>query len=95
MRNMKTLQNFRDEIDAIDAKLIDLLAQRFACSTSIADIKKETGMPVFDRSREEFLFARIEKIAKEKGVPAKIAKELFHEIVHQSRRVQEIRKSST
>lgn len=87
---MKTLQDLRKEIDGIDEALMELFAKRFVCSKEIADIKKETGMPVYDKAREEELFAYIEKLATKKGVPAYIAKELFTQIVHQSRRVQEI-----
>lgn len=90
---MKTLQDIRHKIDEIDAKIMHLLANRFACSTAVANIKKETGMPVFDRAREEELFARLEQLAKKEGVPVAAAKGVFDEIVHQSRRVQEIEKT--
>ena len=90
---MKSLQDIRREIDSIDAEILALLQKRFLCSKEIARIKQETGMPVFDRTREEELFARIEAIAKKEGIPPSVAQSIFTEIVHQSRRVQEREKS--
>lgn len=50
---MTKLKALRDKIDAIDAELISLFAERMAVSAEIARLKKEKGLSVYDPGREE------------------------------------------
>lgn len=47
------LEEYREKIDTVDAKLIALFAERMELSRAIAGYKKENGLPVLDASREE------------------------------------------
>lgn len=47
------LNDYRKEIDAIDAQLIDLFAKRMEVAAGIADYKKQNGLPILDASREQ------------------------------------------
>ena len=47
------LEEYREKIDIVDAKLIALFAERMELSRAIAEYKKENGLPVLDASREE------------------------------------------
>lgn len=42
----------RNEINKIDAKLLELLKQRIEISKKIGKIKKENSIPIFDPERE-------------------------------------------
>lgn len=53
------LKDYRDEIDAIDAKLIELFEQRMSVCAKIAQYKIDSNMPVLDQSRED---AKMEKL---------------------------------
>ena len=46
------LKDYRKEIDAIDAELIELFARRMDVSAGIAEYKKEHGLPALDAARE-------------------------------------------
>ncbi len=46
------LTDYRNQIDAIDSKLIELFRERMEVSADIADWKQQNGKPVFDPERE-------------------------------------------
>ena len=50
---MKTIDQLRDEVDAIDSKILDLLSERMELIRKIAEQKKEADLPVLDKKREE------------------------------------------
>ena len=60
-RTGMSLDKLRQEIDSIDAQLVELLKQRAACVHQVGEIKKSTGAPTFVPERE---CALIEKILK-------------------------------
>ncbi len=88
-RIVEELTHIRGEIDRIDDEIVRLLAKRFACSRQVAKIKNQTGTPVFDAEREARLLKVILEKSKAAGLAPEIAKAVFDEILHQSRRVQE------
>ena len=54
------LSGWREQIDAIDEQLLELLNSRFAISIAIAGVKRERGIPVSDVRRE---FSIVERLA--------------------------------
>ncbi len=50
---MKTLEESRAAIDAVDRELVRLFEERMALSCDVARYKIANGLPVLDRSREE------------------------------------------
>ena len=49
---MKELDDLRKELDTIDARITDLLQKRFALICRIASVKKSSGIPIENKSRE-------------------------------------------
>jgi len=47
------LNEFREQIDAIDGELLRLFQERMGVSLKIAHYKKEHGLPVLDAAREQ------------------------------------------
>lgn len=86
---MKTLEELREEINSIDEKIIDLLAERFCAVDSVAIEKVRTGKGVYDGDRERIILEKIRTLAKEKGLSADIAVRIFEFLFHESRRSQE------
>ncbi len=60
------LQELRNEIDTIDEKLLKLFLERMALCRSVADYKKEHGMPVFQGGREQQVIDRIKAMTGDK-----------------------------
>ena len=55
---MDALQNARAEIDAVDAQLAALFERRMAAVLTVAQYKKEHGLPIFDAAREAVVLDR-------------------------------------
>jgi chorismate mutase-like protein len=55
----KTLDDWRGQIDALDAELLRLLNKRAAIACEIASIKVASGLPAYDGNRERQVLARV------------------------------------
>lgn len=60
--HVMTLEELRQQIDYIDAQLVELLKQRAACVHEVGEIKKETKAPTFVPERESALIAKLLKL---------------------------------
>lgn len=58
---MECLEKKRHEIEEIDAQLFLLVKRRMEIVSDIARIKKENGIAVFDKSREDALLRKVEE----------------------------------
>ncbi|MBD5520010.1 MAG: prephenate dehydratase [Lachnospiraceae bacterium] len=81
------LMQLREQIDEIDANIVELYERRMNISSQVADYKIETGKKVFDRERE------VEKLRKVKELThnefnAHGVQELFEQIMSVSRKLQ-------
>lgn len=60
------LDELRNEIDKIDSEIINLLQDRMQIVINIAKYKKENGIPVFDKEREnEVIKKNLSKLQKD------------------------------
>lgn len=68
------LHKLRDEINRIDADIMERLKERAACVHQVGEIKRVTNSPVFSPERESVLMARLMElnggVLPEKGVEA-------------------------
>jgi chorismate mutase len=48
----RTIEDWRERIDAVDRKLAELLTERARCAVEIGKIKRNRGMAVVDPGRE-------------------------------------------
>ena len=81
------MQKIRNEIDDIDAQIVELYEKRMDECRKVAEYKIETGKKVFDKAREE------EKIKKVKSLTNNDfnchgIEELFEQIMSMSRKLQ-------
>jgi len=65
---MQNMQDVRREVDRIDATLIALLEQRFACMDAAAIIKSDRGL-VRDENRKAQVIENVKKLATEAAIP--------------------------
>ena len=54
------MENFRNKIDIIDDKLMELLIQRYFIVKDISKFKKDNNLPVYDEKRENYIYYKIE-----------------------------------
>lgn len=81
------LSKIREEIDAVDAQLVELFRRRMALSGDVAAYKAERGLPVLDAARERQKLASIARMAGEDM--ASYACTLYNTIFEVSRLEQE------
>lgn len=55
---MTNLDSIRAEIEGIDKEMAALFEKRMECSKSVAEFKKENGLPVLDKNREKLLIEK-------------------------------------
>lgn len=83
------LQDYRDRIDEIDTRLVELFQQRMSLSRQVADYKLERGMEVLQPERERALLDRLSAMAEPDM--AEYVRALHTEIMRLSRQEQQKR----
>lgn len=83
---MDELEKLRQEISAVDAKLIPLLKERMEISGRIGAYKREHDLPVLDAKRERIV---LERVAEQTGPEmAGHLREIYRKIMEMSRLYQ-------
>ncbi len=57
----ENIKNFRDQIDNIDNKLMELLIKRFSIASKIGEIKNINKLKINDENREDEIIDRLSK----------------------------------
>jgi isochorismate pyruvate lyase len=73
----------RAGVDAVDAQLVDLLAQRFGYMDAAARIKTERNA-VRDEARKQQVLANVKDAARNAGIPADVVGDLWELLVEAS-----------
>jgi chorismate mutase len=81
---MATLEELRNEIDRIDAEIIDLIGRRQDCAGRIAHLKYVEHLPVRDEARRQTVIDRAFERAVERGVDATAVQQVFELLVGMS-----------
>lgn len=82
------LARLREEIDGLDAALLDLVARRAEVVRRVADLKRAHGQPVYHPAREEDLLSRRRAQAAAAGLDPDLAEDLFRRLLRESRVAQ-------
>ena len=81
------LLKLRNEIDGIDAELIELLNLRYRAVEAIGEYKRERHLPVYDPSRQRKLMERLQKLNNGPMTP-EILNAVYREIMSGSHRLE-------
>lgn len=84
---IQDLNDIRQDIDAVDRQIVELLEKRMALSLEVAKYKISTGKPIYDREREQQKLEKLGAMASTE-FNAKSVQELFLQIMSVSRRYQ-------
>ncbi len=84
----KLISPQRKKIDAIDKKLIELLAKRNDIVMLVGEIKKKYGVQIKDEKREKEIKQVRSQLAVKYGLNAKRLDEVFEAIISWSRSAQ-------
>jgi chorismate mutase len=84
-----TIDDFRSEIDRLDGELLKIFNQRAQLALKIGELKKTTGLPIFDPSREKKIFQRMKK-ENPGPLDDQAIVRLFERVIDESRRLERI-----
>lgn len=85
--NTLTLPELREQIDAVDRKILALINRRLNIGKAVGDIKKQSGAQILDRSREKSVIDKLSQINKG---PAnrQLLQYIFNVIITATREIQ-------
>jgi chorismate mutase len=75
------LNELRGEIRTIDREIVELIAQRTYVADSIAEVKRDRGLPTTDESQEEDVMERAGENAEQFDVDANLVKAIFRLLI--------------
>ena len=81
------LEDWRNEIDIIDQKIVRLIGQRTRIVRKIGSIKRNAGLPAADPDRERRVLGNICGCDPD-GLSDEAIMRIFKEILRESRRIQ-------
>ena len=82
------LEALRREIDAIDAKILQLVATRVRVVLRVGDLKRTVGAAVYDPDREREMLERLSDHVEPPLDPATV-KRIFERLIDESRRIEQ------
>lgn len=56
------ISDWRNKIDELDQKLVELLSRRAQAAHEIGKLKRTAGMPIYEPDRERAVFANVKKV---------------------------------
>ncbi len=85
------ISDWRIKIDALEDQIIKLLNERASYAVEIGKIKKEKGLPVFDKSREQAILDRVAKKCEAMGGPLypESMKNIFEVLMRETCKIEE------
>ncbi len=78
------LAALREQIDAVDKQMIDLLAQRLALVEQVGDVKSQHGLPIYAPDREAAMLTSRRQEAEQAGVPAQLIEDILRRTMRES-----------
>lgn len=85
---MDKLSNWRKHIDALDEKLLQIIAERNSAVKKIGEFKKKKNLPFLDKKRWNDVMISIRQKAKSLNLSDSFITKLFTLIHHQSLKIE-------
>ena len=82
------MERLREEIEAIDRSLIELIARRVDLAREVGRAKRAAGLPTLDPAREAAVVRRAGQLAREVGIADEDVRYIFWHLIGLARRAQ-------
>jgi chorismate mutase/prephenate dehydratase len=86
---LEDIQTLRKRVDLVDDQIIKALSERVKICHAIGEVKKEQGLPVRDKGRENEVYLKVKEKAAKFGLDSVQIEVLYREIVNMCSAVQE------
>ena len=90
---LKTIADYRRQIDEVDRKLVRLLNERTRIVEQLGRVKEQLQMPIYEPRREDEVFRNIQH-SNHGPLPPDALKRLFERIVDEMRTLQRMNRES-
>ena len=87
---LKALAGFRDRIDDLDRRILDLLSERTRIVEEIGRVKRHLSLPIYEPRREDSVFENVTS-HNQGPLSADSVKRVFERIIDEMRNVQRLR----
>ena len=84
----RALKPIREGIDRVDDAVVRLLGERRSLVLRLAKVKRDLGLPIHDRKREQALVDRVTSLGRKKRLNEEFVEVVFRLIVMNSKEVQ-------
>jgi len=81
------IADWRNKIDELDRRLVELLSQRACAAVEIGRLKRTTNLPVYEPERERSVFENVSKL-NPGPLPARDLVRIFERIMDVMRNIQ-------
>ncbi|GLT16098.1 bifunctional chorismate mutase/prephenate dehydrogenase [Vibrio algivorus] len=78
------LNELRDQIDAVDKQIVELLAQRLSLVEKVGEVKSKHGLPIYAPDREAAMLASRRAEAEKRGVPPQLIEDILRRTMRES-----------
>lgn len=82
------LSVLREQIDALDSELVQILAKRSALTQKVGEFKSKTGLPIYVPSREAQLLESRKTQAKQAGLSESLIEDVLRRVMRESYQTQ-------
>jgi len=82
-----SIDDWREKIDEIDRKLVQLLNERSRCAIEIGRLKRTMNLRIYDPEREREIFQRVRQ-QNEGPVDDASLQRLFERVIDECRRIE-------
>lgn len=83
------IERERNEIDRIDAQIVELLSQRLAAALRLGELKRGSGLSIEDSGREEVVIQNWRRHAETFGISSNKIDTLVKAVIHMMKLSQE------
>jgi len=84
------LEDLRQKIDEIDARIVELIAERQKVSEEIGQGKQEKNKRIEDRERELTVLRNVRAMAREKNISPGDVESIYRQIIDASKKIQAV-----
>ncbi|MDO5435836.1 MAG: chorismate mutase [Clostridia bacterium] len=84
---LKTLEEYRTDLDVLDAELVALLEKRMGISRNIGAAKRAANIPIYQPEREQLILKKVTALVKDSGNGEGV-RNVYRTIFAESREIQ-------
>jgi chorismate mutase-like protein len=81
------IEDWREKIDELDRKLVELLSERARAAVEIGRLKRNTSLPVYEPDRERTVFENVQQ-ANRGPLPGRDLVRIYERIIDVMRNIQ-------